>query len=140
MAEHEGESLIDKIKGAFGMGAGHQEHGAGMHEHTDGADMAGNEAIHGHPADAPNRPVGPDDGADDSSEFEAGLDRESMAGTGSSNTGTGLGYDFERREVSEPVTTERRTGVEDTGPSRDAAASGESPLDTDVDDRQERGL
>lgn len=53
--------------------------------------------------DVPNRPAGPDYGAGDTidSEFGVGLDREEMTGTGEDNTGTGLGYDFDRGEVSE---------------------------------------
>lgn len=100
MPDHD-ESLIDKAKRALGMGEPHER-----------TDLPGE-------TDAADRPEGwagvPD--AAEGPEFDTGLDRESMAGSGASNTGTGLDYDFERREVTddsaaETVETERReTGI-----------------------------
>ncbi len=74
MTEPRDPSLIDRIRGSIG--------GTG------------------------NRPAGPDYAADEEvlpGEFGAGLDGEEMTGTGEHDTGTGLAYDFERREVTEPV-------------------------------------
>lgn len=100
MPDHD-ESLIDKAKRALGVG-----------QPDERTDVPGE-------TDAGDRPDGwagvPD--AAEEPEFGVGLDRESMAGSGESNTGTGLDYDFERREVTddpaaETVDAERReTGI-----------------------------
>jgi len=93
-----------------------------------------------------NRPAGPDYGADDTAgpELGVGLDREGTAGTGEHNTGTGLGYDYDRNAVTDPGPLGTEPTFGSTQPTagsagavgepewtRGGAASGESALDAD---------
>lgn len=157
MADHAGESFMDKVKNALGMGTEHrdaveapthdEEGWAGVPEaleedldvanrpagpdygHREHAGTHATQPMRETVGDVTNRPAGPDYGhrehsptptdepmrdpvppeAASDTEFEVGLDRESLAGTGASKTGTGLDYDFERGDVvDEQVEPDRR--------------------------------
>lgn len=112
MTHHENESIIDKVKNAFGMGdddhEGHEghDHGPGEHDHdhdTTSATAAG---------DVENRPAGPDYGA---SAADADLERGSVADPATT------GFEEPRGEAAsgesiviedeQPVDAERRDPV-----------------------------
>ncbi len=101
MTHHENESIIDKVKNAFGMGnddhEGH-DHGPGEHDHGHDHD--------GVAGDVENRPAGPDYAA---SAADVDLERGSvgdLASTGFDEPQPGV------IEDPEPVNSERRdTGV-----------------------------
>lgn len=134
VTEHRDESLMDKIKGALGMGDDARDEPEEMHAHTAGASVV-TDADYDESTNlggTGNRPAGPDFAAEETvpGEFGAGLDAEEMAGTGESNTGTGLAYDYEKGSVTEPVDESEWT--------RGGAASGETALDHDDDEVDSR--
>ncbi len=104
MTHHENESIIDKVKNAFGMGnddhEGH-DHGPGEHDHDHGA-TAG---------EVENRPAGPDYGASDA---DADLERGSVADPATTGFEEPTSHDGTATaqpgviEDREPVDAERR--------------------------------
>ena len=148
MTEDRGDSFMDKVKDALGMGdrdddvytddSDQQTAGAGVVVGGADADELGGDV---------NRPAGPDFGADERTgpELGIGLDEEGTAGTGEYNTGTGLGYDYDRNAVTDPGpleteptvgSTPAATGGLDESLTRGGAASGESPFEEEDADRR----
>jgi hypothetical protein len=139
MNDHKDESLIDKVKNAFGMGSDDDEHLETRHDDigdplsSDRPDgWAGvDESLGG----AETRPAGPDYGAADTPVGvgnDAGLDTAPLGG-GTTGSYTGPG------EQLEP---EYQGGDTARGEwTRGEAASGQSPFDEDVDTtRREQGI
>ena len=122
MADHS-ESLMDKVKNAFGMG--HDEHDDHDHDHSSddhghdtvaGAGSAAGAGTLSHDADdVENRPAGPDYARTDAP--EEGYGRESGA---------------------DATVADDRTTVGDAEWTRGGAASGESSLGTDDEVQTER--
>ena len=67
MTDNRDESLIDKVKNAFGMGDDHRDHDddQGSHDHAVGAGAGVGGTFDRDPGDVTNRPAGPDYGASD---------------------------------------------------------------------------
>ena len=67
MTDHRDESLIDKVKNAFGMGDDHHDHDEdhGHHEPAVDAGAGAGATFERDLGDATNRPAGPDYGASD---------------------------------------------------------------------------
>lgn len=106
MTHHENESIIDKVKSAFGMGGddeheGH-DHGPGEHDHDHGT-VAG---------DVENRPAGPDFGA---SAADADLGRGPVADPATTGFEEPRGESASRQssviDDEQPVDAERRDPV-----------------------------
>ena len=67
MTDNRDESLIDKVKNAFGIGGDEHDHDHdhGDHEHMVGAGAGAGSTVERDLGDPMNRPAGPDYGADD---------------------------------------------------------------------------
>lgn len=126
MTEHHGESLIDKVKDALGMGHREETHPEDMHEHTPGAGVVEGTDSGDELAATRNRPAGPDFGAEEPVERDLGM-------TGTADADTGVGYGTDRETVSDTGAAEPGTAAGESEWTRGEAASGESPVDTDED-------
>lgn len=154
MTEDRGDSLMDKVKDALGMGdrndrTDRTERNDAM-DRTDRTDLDDLDRGTAHDdlvvagADQDelggdtNRPAGPDYGAGDTTgpELGIGLDREGTTGTGEYNTGTGLGYDYDRNAVTDPGPLETEPTVGSTEWTREGAASGEAPFEDEETGRR----
>jgi hypothetical protein len=138
VTDHRDESLMDKVKNAFGMGSHDDEHEHDHdhdHDHIDGADTTRAEVpgrmttFDDDLSDSGNRPAGPDYGAGDT--LDAGtVDRVET-----------VEVDYGPPPTTAAAGTEFGTGI-DRGPTtmpdesewtRGGAASGESVLDSEED-------
>ena len=129
MTDHRDESLMDKVKNAFGMGSHDDDHDHIDDADTTRAEVPGRTTFDDDLSDSGNRPAGPDYGASDT--LDAGtVDRvETVA------------VDYGPPPTTAAPGTEFGTGI-DRGPTtmpdesewtRGGAASGESVLDADED-------
>ncbi len=123
MTDQRDESLMDKVKNAFGMGSHDDDHD---HDHIDDADttraeVPGRTTLDDDLADSGNRPAGPDSGASDPVET---VDVEYGPPPTTGAAGTEFGTGIDRGPTTMPDESEWTRG---------GAASGESVLDAEED-------
>jgi hypothetical protein len=130
VTDHRDESLMDKVKNAFGMGS-HDDHDHIDDADTTRAEVPGRTTFDDDMAASGNRPAGPDYGASDTTD----------AGFGTTDAVETVDVDYGPPPTSAAAGTEFGTGIDrvpTTMPdesewTRGGAASGESVLDTEED-------
>jgi hypothetical protein len=123
VTDHRDESLMDKVKNAFGMGS-HDDHPHIDDADTTRAEVPGRTAFNDDLADSGNRPAGPDYGASDTVGTVETVDVEYGAPPTTPAAGTDFGTGIDRGPTTMPDESEWTRG---------GAASGESVLDTEED-------
>jgi hypothetical protein len=147
--DHRDESLLDKIKNAFGMGddgtdaspddvrddvpATATATAPAVNPSAPQAEAEFSEPFEEDLGDPVNRPAGPDYGASDSAAAEPRVD-ETMEGTAATDAGVPTapaGYDDPYETVAGPGPMGAGTTAEDQAWTRGEAASGTTPFDGD---------
>ena len=143
MTDNRDESLIDKVKNAFGMGDDHRDHDddQSAHEHTVGAGAGVGGTFDRDVGETTNRPAGPDYGASDvGSADDAGFGTTETIDVSheSDDYGAATGTDPVDRPMTDDLAgdedrTEGWAGVDDAlGGAEDRSTYGTNePLDPD---------